>query len=420
MFFSRACAEATNPARQHRAHQAARRLRPRAARLLGLGLVDVLHQHALVLEHVTLHLQGRSATRAANVSVAPHVCCRRRVGLGDSAHAPSGTSRGTCACRSSSRRGTYRNACARAVSGSARSAASRRARGVHSQARNPRRAQAVPGGKRTCAAGGAAHACDASTAPSWAVAPRACPCACLVNGAGVSRAQTPQARRQSRRTGAGVAALALGLKRLGSAETRVDLCVQARATASGAAHSSCNTRRRATAWPRGLGLARIARLLRLADHEAVLHELADVLPCAGSERLSDTSERRGLRQGGRATRRSARRLASPGQCQRGRQRRAPERGGVARRASLAAAPGFRQAAAQHGRQGTHGCSPWRSHSARSGRAKSCARRRRGGSRQAAAAGAARRPSCLPGRSPAQQRSKQRGWKTGTRGVSYGL
>ena len=69
MFFSRAWRDAW---RVSRARLQARR-RSREAHLLRLGLVDVLHQNALVLEHVALHLHS-----ARDVSRRRRACERRR------------------------------------------------------------------------------------------------------------------------------------------------------------------------------------------------------------------------------------------------------------------------------------------------------------------------------------------------------
>ena len=152
MFFSRAC-------RTRRVSTAdARACGARGAHLLGLGLVDVLHQNALVLEDVALHLHGvatrvrpggrKHAQRTARfrTALAPRrargAAQRRCRAAQRKGGAPSGTSRGTCACQSSWSRGT----CA-----PARERAAEAAAGAQQRERRPgHRAARVSAGARTC------------------------------------------------------------------------------------------------------------------------------------------------------------------------------------------------------------------------------------------------------------------------------
>ena len=73
--------------------------------------MDVLHQNALVLEHVTLHLHSAASVRDENESRGKRARARSLPRREWRARAPSGTSRDTCACQSSWSRGTCGQAC---------------------------------------------------------------------------------------------------------------------------------------------------------------------------------------------------------------------------------------------------------------------------------------------------------------------
>ena len=152
---------------------------PDAARLLGLGLVNVLHQHALVLEHVALDLRHRGASD----------------GLGQLRTGSHLRPQPLAAGRAFRYISWYMCLSIFFASRYLGRRRGKRERGFD----NPACAGC---GARTCAAGGAARACGASTGPWSAGAPRACPCACLswrAAGSAQRRAHSVQGRARRAR-----------------------------------------------------------------------------------------------------------------------------------------------------------------------------------------------------------------------------